>query len=343
VASESVWVLWKKKVQLGVDLGTFHVKICALEGSQAACHVWSGELMPQRQTHDANLEQNEALSSLKELLTIAEKRSPYWSKKASVSTTDQGLTAAYLELPKLEPRQLKVAIPSAVAREIPQGLKDVEISHLVVPALHPEKTGVFYLAMPKAAGLQRVGLLSHLGYEVTRHEPGLLALIRGLARNGSVADGESVVVVDCGFRQTTVLWMNGGHPYFAREFRMAGVDFTYAIQMAEQCDWANAEQLKRSYDLREDHFELEPFVLRWMEELKRSIAFASRKLGGLQPQRLLLTGGTSLWTGLPERVEAALNIPVTRHSWKQMKPADKNAADQHSIVLYDTALGLVSG
>jgi len=152
---------------------------------------------------------------------------------------------------------------------------------------------------------------------------------------------EPQLVVEVGFSTTTLILMRQGYPYYSREFAMGGGDFTYAIQMAEQLSWAEAEVMKRKHNVMQGDFKQEPYLLRWETEMKRSLQFLYNRWPTLAPKSAFLTGGGALWTGLTERLQHLLEIPVSLHCWQKVQPSS-SLQSESSPALYAKALGLVT-
>lgn len=334
-------MFWTKKPRIGLDLGTYALKCCILDSKKQYCSIWSEPLMPKRESREDKLEGNELRARVLEVLKHCETRSSNWSKQVNLTVEDAGSVGGYLQLPPLAPAELATAVPSAIAKQIPYGLAEVELYTLGVPTLDGQSgTGVFYQAVPKATVQERVKLVGSLGLDPKVAEPGVFALVRAMARNhGELAD--PVAVVDVGHTLTTVVVLLKGIPYFIREFKLGGADFTYAFQMAVQISWDRAEELKHKSDLAgEKSYHLEPFLVRWLDEVKRSLEQAARQNEQLKPARVLLTGGTAAFKGLPERVSEHVGLPTTRDEWLKMRHASVAAEVESDIIYYDLALGL---
>ena len=330
-------MLWGKKVQLGVDVGTDSVKVCTLESNGSSCSVSLHPLLPQRASQEEKLEGTALGQRLQALCGELKSKG---KSKVHLSLHAPTTASGYLELPKLSPEKLQVAIPSAVAREIPHPLQEVNLFPLPVPALADANAqGIFFLSVPKTVQEAQTQAFSQAGFEVSSGEPGLLACLRGLARNVSLDSNQVTALVLSGFQRTSVVLLKGSHPYFCREFRMAGSDFTYAFQMGDQVDWTEAEKRKRSYDVGEKDFKVESFVQRWLGDVQRSLTYASQKNSQLVPERVIFSGGTALWKGLAERLSEFLNLPVARHQWDRLKLSSSSGPSE--ITLYDEAIGLV--
>jgi Tfp pilus assembly PilM family ATPase len=333
-------MFWNKKTYIGVDLGSYSMKVCSLDSSHGSCTVSSHLIHPDRTGKDDNLTAEAWRVRVGQLLKDAIAKAGYSSPRIRLALEDDGVSTGYLELPPLTNEQMQVAIPTAVAREIPQGLQEIELSTLLVPALQDlKKNGVFYLAFPKNSTDPRS---QAFGAQVVQSEPALLSLVRGLKKNGTVQSDEVTAVVQSGFRTTTVLLLKAGHPYFARDFRLAGADFTYAFQMGEQIAWREAEARKLAYDVSMLDFQVESFLKKWLGEIRRSLNFAEGRLPELKPTKVVFTGGSSLWTGLAERLQTFLELPVERQVWKKIRPSDPKASNVSDMAFYDVSLGLVS-
>ncbi|MBT9584048.1 pilus assembly protein PilM [bacterium] len=333
-------VFWSKKVPLGLDVGGHSVKFCSLETSGASCTVSHGVLCPARTQREAELTGAALGQRIHELMgQIAQVKSgSHW--RIYLALAGPSLSAGYLEFPALTAAQLEVAIPTAVAREIPHPLSEVRVFTVPVAAAQQAGgRGIFFVAAPKSALDAQTKMLSQTGLEIAGCEPALLAMIRGLTRNQPQTTDEVCALVSCGFRTTTVVLLKGGSPYFSRDFRIAGSDFTYAFQMGQQVSWAEAEEMKLAYDVGEKDFHIESFVHKWLGEVKRSLDYAAKKFPHWAAQRVVLTGGSALWKGLPERLGDFLQLPVARQQWQKLKAS--SATSPSDIVLYDTALGLV--
>lgn len=260
--------------------------------------------------------------------------------KAHLSLHAPTTASGYLELPKLSMDKLQVAIPSAVAREIPHSLQEVNLFPMPVPSLgDTTMQGIFFVAVPKTIQDAQTRSFTQAGFEVGSGEPGLLACLRGLTKNVALPAEQVTALVLSGYQRTSVVLLKGPHPYFCREFRLAGSDFTYAFQMGDQVDWAEAERRKLQYDVGEKDFKVESFVQRWLGDVQRSLTYASQKHAQLVPTQVILSGGTALWRGLAERLSEFLNLPVQRHQWDRLKLSGSSGPSE--IALYDEAIGLV--
>lgn len=333
-------MFWTKKPRIGLDLGSYALKCCVLDNKRQFCSICCDILMPNRESREDKLEGNALKSRVAEILKGCEARTTTWSKQLNLSVEDPGAVGGYLQLPALAPAEMSTAIPSAIARQIPYRLDEVELFNQRVPTLDGKLgTALFFVAMPKPVVHERIRMVASLGYEVKLTEPSVFALCRAVTRNHGEND-KPIAVVEVGHSMTTVIVLLKGQPYFTREFKLGGADFTYAFQMAVQIAWDRAEELKHKSDLKaEKSYHLEPFLVRWMDEVKRSVDQATRQNAALAPVKVLLTGGTAAFQGLSQRLSDHLGLPAELDDWDRMKHAPGAGIDT-ALINYDVALGL---
>lgn len=328
---------WGDKIQLGIDVGSDSVKVCTWESNSSSYSVALHPLVPDRSSQEQRLD---ATGLSQRLLDLAGELRAKGKAKVHLSLHAPTTATGYLEFPQLSAEKLQVAVSSAVAREISHSLQEVNLFTLPVPALaDPNHQGIFFVAVPKTIQEVHNQAFAQAGLEVGSGEPGLLACLRALTLNLELPPEQVTALVVSGYQRTSVMLLKGPHPYFCREFRLAGSDFTYAFQMGDQVDWPEAERRKLDYNVGEVDFKVESFVQRWLGDMQRSLAYASQKNRQLVPTRVILSGGTALWKGLAERVSEFLSIPVQRHQWDRLKLSDSSGPCE--MALYDEAIGLV--
>lgn len=335
-------MFFRKKIQLGVDLGQHSLKVAAVEAQGSRIQgLWQCPLYPDRSTQRDRLEGPELERRVQELLEKCQQKLPSWSRDVATSVRGKGVMCGYLELPQLSPAELKIAVPTQVTKKVPYDLKELIVNYLPVPPIEGSgKTAVFYVAVLSSAVAKIRHLLDKCGLNVTTMSAAPLALVAEFNKNCSHEVAGVRALVSVGFETTQVIFMVDGHPYHFREFALAGRDFTYAFQMGAQSSWQDAEQYKLAYDLRRRESAIEAFMLRWLDQLQRSFKDFQRRFPTCPPcEQLYLCGGGAAWTGLPERIFEVLAIPVACSRWERLKiQANKEFLDQAST--FKIAVGL---
>jgi len=319
-----VELLFGKKAVTALDLGEHGLKCATVEPETARIRgLVSIPLMPERQLRAEFLDAEALQARLRAALPDCRKRCAPFQKSVVLSLPPRAGSCGYLELPPLTDHELALAVPSKVSKLIPFPLADVSVSHMVVPRIHPEGEGrgVVYVSVQNAALRPWMDLLEPVGLRVLRAELPAISLAREFRRNHPDQDGDFVALVNLGFRSTTVALARGGFPYLARSFSVGGADFTYAFQMGSQSTWERAEAYKRGYDFSARETAIEPFLVRWMDEVAKTLTQFERRFNaeGLRVGRALLSGGEAAGRGLAERLAEHLGLPVEVDGWATLR------------------------
>lgn len=317
-------MFWSKTPPVGMDLGSYALKSCFLENNQRQCSVWTA----------AREESTSLRARLQEMFKVHRR-----AKQVSMALDDPAITAGYLELAKSSITDLRVAILSAVVREIPFSLSDVELIHRLVPNLggDSETQGIFFVAVPNQVIQEKKALGAALGLDVRHYEPAMFAQLRGFVRNHQVVPGEVLAVVSAGAQATNVMLMRDGHLYHHRSFRLGGSEFTRLFQSVKGEAWEEAERRKRGYSVADQrNYYIEPLVRRWLREVGATLRLAQERHSCLRTSRVVLTGGTACWEGLDRRLSEELEMQVTLEHWDRCRPV----GDSCDLPFYDVALGM---
>lgn len=321
-------------ITCGVDIGSDALK-CAVGDGHAVRAFWCSQPQPERRSMRDRLAPSEWESRVIGLLRNASKALPGWTNRVILGIQGFGTRIGYGELPPLRGEQLDTAVSAAISREI-GSLQSLVVSHMTVPSLTPNKMGILWAACPSARARSLVRVAQGAGLQVERFEIPTLAAVRSLTRNHDIPPDTWNVMVEVGFEFTTVALFKNGVPYFTRDFWIAGGHLTAAIVSGKGCSWKEAEQMKRTHDLRTRDPVFETPLLRWLTELRRTQLYAISQHHFEAPSKVYLTGGTSRCIGLAERVEEAFGAPVVVDAWKSLRvPPD------HEAGTYSTAAGLV--
>lgn len=305
---------------MGVDAGHDWVKCASIDDRGRVVGLWRRQLYPERRSRTDSLEGEALQKRLRELMRDCQQENPGWSRSVSALIEGPGSLTGYLQLPEgLSDKELAVAVPSAVQKQIPFPLEETFLTHVSVPPVDPDHKGpaVFFVAARQAMLERQKKLLEACNLDVRRLDVPALCLVREFVRFHNPSEGEVTARVNAGYQQTQVVVMRGRHPYYYRDFDLGGRDFTYAIQVARRCTWSEAEQHKMAGSAQQRDPAVEPALHRWMEEVRRSLDYFSFRLVGtrLPVHRVVLSGGTAGWQGLAQRLEEHLKLPCLVEDW----------------------------
>ncbi len=334
----------RRKVSIGLDIGQHTVKWAATDAESGRIReLFSTPLMPQRQQRLDVLEGDALEARLREILDTWQKTSACWSKSVNTSVQGAGSICGYLDLPRLSERELKMAVPSKLTKQLPFAVDDVALSFATVPPLVNDlnRTAVVYVAVQKKLIDAHATMLKRLGLELNNVEVPALALAREFNHNHPEAAQHFVALVSFGHLLTHVVLVRNGNPYYQRQFPTAGAEGTYACQVGNQSDWISAEQHKHGLDATARTVALEPFLTRWLGEVKRTIDSFHQRTASAQCRvvRAVLGGAGSSWQGLSRRLSETLQLPTEIDGWHalEIEPAARQAGPPS---LFKLAVGL---
>jgi len=316
--------MFQSKKKTGIDIGTDTVKLASLtpDGGSATA-LWQEAILPERASRDDNPADDAWLQRIVSIVQTYLRTYPNAGREFNMAVPGDSMIYHYLELPRLKKKEVELAVTSQAYKLLPIKPESCAIASLEIPPLDEAKdvTAALVTAVERDT-LQRMRqVLDQCDVVAGNIEVPVLSLTRELYRNRNLERGRFYGLVHAGFRLTRVAVVRDGFPYQAREFSLAGRDFTYAFQMSEQCTWQEAEQLKQNCDVAQDVHALEPFLQRWMDEVRKSL----HALKALHPQveiaKVFLSGGSAAIKNLAGRLSAYLNVPVELDTWDRIKPA----------------------
>ena len=330
--------LFGQRTVLGFDLGEYSLRCASVEPETGRVRgLHSVDLVPGRESKTDELDPASLEKRLRAVLPECQQKCTPWQKNVAVVLPPRSGACGYQEFPGLSDKELDLAVPSKVSKLIPFPLPEVAVSYRSVPMLHPKERqrGVLYVAVQKSVLLQVTGLLQRLGLKVSRAELPAVPLAREFHRNQPDQAEDLVALVHAGFRSSVVAVVRGGIPYHSRTFSMGGVDFTYAFQMGSQSTWPEAEAYKHAYDWNRREPSIEPFLTRWMEEVRKTVTQFERRFSSEEARvaRVVLSGGDSVGPGLVERLAEHLKLPVEGGSWNALQAPHPVAPGRYKIAV----------
>ncbi|MBX3749459.1 MAG: pilus assembly protein PilM [Opitutaceae bacterium] len=211
----------------------------------------------------------------------------------------------------------------AVAQAMPHSLDDLAWAVRAAPG--NGRGADLVMAAAKARWVDELGsALIAARLEPKQGEPAVLALVRAFRYNYADAP-EGALVVDIGARTTSLAAIAPDGRFRVRAVALGGSTLTQALAESWGVDFTTAEARKRQWL---DHGDsqacddalaaavaaaAEPWVHRLRFEIARTLAGLERDRGLPTPARVLLTGGGSLWPGLPQQLNTGLGLAVERY------------------------------
>lgn len=302
-----------KKGYLGIDLGVAGIKVVQLQKSALGGKLFTygfSERAPEESGKDYLEAAQETGALLKEVCSRAR-------TTTAVAVGALPVHAVFSSVISIAPspqRELRQAVEREAQKLIPLPLDEVILDFKMVQAAQEtEKTvAVLITAAPKRIVEQYLQIAKSAGIAFGSLETEAFALIRALLGN----DPTATVILDMGAVRSNILFVDRGIPVLTRSVNIGGKQCTEAIARSLNVSLEQAEAIKLDLGnvplpgaspsvlpppLKEA---LRPLV----NELNYSFGVyrASNKSVRL-PERIILTGGGSGLSGLPEAFSAEFN------------------------------------
>jgi len=319
----------KKNNYLGVDLGTTSIKVVELEEvkkmPKLVTYGYADQLFSWMQNDDP-AELSRAAATLKAIVQQAR----VGATKAMAALPSFAVFSSVVNLPAMSKKDLEAAIQWEAKKIIPLPLEEVILDYKILdqkgqvgdnftsvttaPTVEsaplvkdgknirvlltaaPKKLVSKYLQLFKAAGLNLVGLETEsfsMGRSLVGHDPA------------------SVMVLDLGSNTSDIVIFEGGVPVLSRSVNYGGENITAAIAASSGLNHQQAEQFKM--DLAASSTEFSPQIKEILNAIINEIKY-SVELYTNQAQRkidkIVLTGGSSFLSNLPQYLEGQLGIRV---------------------------------
>lgn len=312
------------KVQVGFDLGGHCLKFAITDdANHKVVNLWRAEMMPERETRRQELSDREVVTRLNEMSKKLKSKFPQMKKEVNTVIQGEWTSNQYLEFPLLSSEELKTAVRTKSLKGIPFDMDEIQLNYTRVPPLDgsPDKTAVFVSAARKSVLDRFSRQLGECGFMVDRIETVVLPLAREFAANRKPPIDEYHILVNVGHVLTNIVIVRGGFPYYAREISIGGREFTYAFQMSMQCSWQEAEEYKLDYDVLQRESPLEPFLLKWVGEIRKTIDFFKMQHPDIKPDfhRIYVSGGSANFKNLVLFIQDQLKIETALDVWDNVE------------------------
>lgn len=330
-------MLFGRKIQAGLDIGTYSVQWAAMDLKASKAEVWRAQIFADGQAEDKDSQNYR--DRVASLLEGCAAQTNLWEKSVVVGVQGGRTVSDYLEFPKLTESELEMAVLSTVSREIPFPIDSMDVVHLPVKSLTPGRTAVFFSVWPKSETRRLTAICEGCDLKVKRIEATGIGLTRELFRNRVLDPDKFYGVVNMGHEVTQVIMVKGGYPYYLRDIPVGGRDMTKALTLRTRASWAEAEERKRQAPLFELFNSLGAVLGEISYELARTFKYFQRRFKVERVESIFLSGGASLLIDYREWLEGELEVPVIQEEWEGIKPRQQAEVPSLNKVALGLALG----
>lgn len=332
------------KTILGIDMGTYDVKIVEVRRKRDRLQVASAVRLPFPARERGS--QTEREEHIEHVLRNFFGEGPLRGVTLVTCVPMGWSTVRTIDLPPAEAEEVARIVRFEAESHIPLPLEDVELDHALIRTDGSTEAVIAAcrknLIATQLLPLERLNLRPHVV------DVSCLAAIRCLTAVGEPA--EPLAIIDLGATATEISILDArGWPRVSRSLPLGGDALTEALAQDLQVDFEAAELQKKQTGLlgptgktyQEGLAALpavEQWVAQWTEELRRSLqVFRALPTGG-PVDRVRLVGGGAGTVGLAALLRDRLGLTVqTGRPWAQMEVSPEVREPEH---LFAVATGL---
>ena len=295
---------------LGVDIGTFSIKIVELSKSGKRKKLENyGEIeasalyeRPFRTFEKSTLtvSNQDVIRAIRAILQEAKIR----AKKAYFSIPDFSTFFTTITLPAMTQEELPQAVNYEARQHIPIPLQDVTLDWQIIEqaeGLHnkPGEFKILLVAVPNEVIQQYQRIAQGTGLQLISLEAEVFSLARALVVESEKK--EAISLVDIGARSTTISIIDKGVLKLSHSFDTSGNDLTNVIAKGLNLDYQVAEEMKKKKgflrengEVREAIIPLVDLILSEIQKIFSNFYQTEKK----EVQKIILAGGSALLPGM---------------------------------------------
>lgn len=325
---------FKQKRFLGIDYGTFSIKVVELEIQKTKVHLINfGVAVVRENVSKQALDSTSQDARCFQYLSALLQRMHPGVKDAYVSLpSSSGLTAMLSFPATMKKNELDEAVRFEARKYIPVESENVVVSWDKIsssPGMASEgqtTQEILLVAALKGDVEKRGTIMQKAGISIRAMELETFSLARSLAYGNAGMD----IIVDIGFCVSNLLLINRGNICFTRTVDTGGGDITKTIMDGMGISFDRAEMIKKE----QDFFHTKEIPLHFLgvesiiHEVQQIIDGIKQRDPGATIDHIILSGGSALLPGLASYIQECLGIPAgVGDPWRQIHQIDKKFSD----------------
>jgi len=341
---------------IGLDIGASAIRVAQLTGTVGTPALTSfGQIaLPQNAVVDGEIRDAGAVS---EAIAQLWKRTKLRAKNAVIGIANQRVVVRQVDLPFLEEKEFRTALPFQAADYIPMPVEEAQLDFIVLSDYVTDTGEHMMRVLLVAAATEMVesfvDTVSAAGLQPAGIDLTPFAVARAVSpvARGESGVGGSEAIIDVGAGITNIVVHHNGEPRFVRILLVGGDDATTSIAELQDVSFEEAEALK--FDLAsgvgaEDVKRiLRGQVDSLVEEIRGSLDYYLSQEDSEPIVSIILTGGGSLTAGLGTRMEETFRTPIIGASPLSELNASKSGLTEEQVAQVQpvsaAAIGLALG
>jgi type IV pilus assembly protein PilM len=344
---------------VGVDIGSFSVKIVLLKQEGPTWHLKAWGLLPISARLDATVEERKTAIVNPLRAFLIEKGVKI--KEAGTALSGNAVIVRYVKFPRLTKTELQSTLTTEAEPFIPFDINEVQLGfHILGEVVEDgqKKMETVLVAAKKELVSARLDILDASGLHPTIVDVDSFALENVHERIRDPKEGTAAVLyLNIGHMVTNLSIVESGVTRVVRDVFISGQTMTKAIMKAFQCEAPRAEELKKTFGLIIDPAEKEKALSGGnrealgvsqalgqvardlVGEVHRSVDFYLSQGPDRTIGRILLVGGSARVKNLDKHLANELKVPVAvLDPFAFLKGAESVPQDARSA--FGVAMGL---
>lgn len=296
---------------LGVDIGDSSLKMVELK--KKGKKIYLSNYAFSENISDIKFTKIDDTAYLAKAINKVCQESKIKAKRVTASLPTFAVFSSIINLNNVDKKNMAEAVADEARKVIPLPLEEMKIDFKMMPAVpgaDRANSRVFLTGSPKKLVRKYIDIFKQANLELLNLETETFSLVRSLL--GS--DKSTVMIVEIGANSTDISIIKESIPVLNRSLEICGNTITSDLAKAMGLDFAQAEQFKIDLSVSEKGSgELLPIIAKTIapiiSEIEYMLDFFNMSNSG-KVEKIVLSGGGSMITGLTEYLSDKLNLQV---------------------------------
>jgi type IV pilus assembly protein PilM len=305
----------KQKLALGLDIGSYSVKVCELTSTPNGCRLLKlgSAKLPEGAVEDGVLQDPDSVGNI---ITTLISNLKIKSKKVAISISGYSVIVKKINLAVMTEEELAGHIQAEAEQYIPFDIDDVylDFQDLKTNTEESDRTDIMLVAAKKDVVNTYLKMLESVGLQAVVVDVDAFALENSYENVEGLS--ENVALIDIGASKMSINIIANGASILARDVVMGSRQITEQIQSQLDMSAEDAEAAKVGLielDQNQQGLVKEIFVntcTQWILEIKKAIDFYLSSYPNDTIDRLILSGGGTKITGFDTLLSEETKIKV---------------------------------